>query len=160
LNRTRKVEVETSERVRAAIEKLGYEVDGVAQSLRVRSTFTFALIIPDLTNPFFPELATVVQHNAARPGYHGAICNDDTPGSASQELCAHCLRASGRRRYDVVLFAETWPISHEARAQLVATGTPVVLISGIPYPQADRVYIDDYRAARDLMAHLIARGHA
>jgi LacI family transcriptional regulator len=160
LNRTRNVEPDTRARVRLAIDQLGYEVDGVAKSLRVRSTSTFALIIPDLTNPFFPELATAVQHNAARAGFDVAIFNVDTPGGVAQELFDHYLRAVRRKRYDVVIFAETLPISDMARAQLVATGTPVVLISGIPHPQADRVYIDDYRAARDLMAYLIGRGHA
>lgn len=159
LNKTRNVEPGTSARVRLAIDQLGYEVDGVAQSLRVRSTSTFALIIPDLTNPFFPELATVVQHNAARAGYDVAIFNVDTPGGTAQELFDHYLRAIRRKRYDVVIFAETLPISAAARAQLMAAGTPVVLISGVPHPQADRVYIDDYRAARDLMAYLIGRGH-
>ena len=159
LNQTRKVQPDTSARVHIAIEQLGYEVDGVAQSLRVRSTSTFALIIPDLTNPFFPELATAVQHNAAYAGYDVAIFSVDAPGGNAQVLFDHYLRAIRRKRYDVVIFAETQTISPMARAQLVAAGTPVVWISGIPNPQADRVYIDDYRAARDLMEHLIGRGH-
>jgi DNA-binding LacI/PurR family transcriptional regulator len=159
LNKTRNVEPETSARVSTAIEQLGYEVDGVAQSLRVRSTSTIALIIPDLTNPFFPELATVVQHNAARAGYDVAIFNVDAPSGAAQDLFDHYLRAIRRKRYDVVIFAEILPMGPMARAQLMATGTPVVLISGIPHPQADRVYIDDYRAARDLMSYVIGRGH-
>jgi LacI family transcriptional regulator len=159
LSQTNNVEPETTARVRAAIDQLGYEVDGVAQSLRVRSTFTFALIIPDLTNPFFPELATVVQHDAARAGYDVAIFSVDTPGGGSKGLFDHYLRAIRRKRYDVVIFAETLPIDPSAHAQLVATGTPVILISGIPHPQADRVYIDDYGAARDLTQYLIGKGH-
>lgn len=160
LNKTRKVEPETSTRVRLAISQLGYEVDGVAQSLRVRATSTFALIIPDLTNPFFPELATVIQHQATRAGYDVAIFSVDTPHGAAQGLFEHYLRAIRRKRYDVVIFAETLPTDPAARAQLMATGTPVVLISGTPHPQADRVYIDDYRAARDLMSYLIGKGHS
>jgi LacI family transcriptional regulator len=159
LNKTRNVEPETTARVRHAIHELGYEVDGVAQSLRVRATSTFALIIPDLTNPFFPELATVVQHNAARAGYDVAIFSVDTPGGGSEGLFDHYLRGIRRKRYDVVIFAETLPIDPTAHAQLVATGTPVILISGIPHLQADRVYIDDYGAARDLTRYLIGKGH-
>ncbi|MGH2411789.1 MAG: LacI family DNA-binding transcriptional regulator [Chloroflexota bacterium] len=159
LNKTRNVEPETSARVQLAIRELGYEVDGVAQSLRVRATSTFALIIPDLTNPFFPELATVVQHNAAHAGYDVAIFSVDTPGGGSEGLFEHYLRGIRRKRYDVVIFAETLPIDPTAHARLVATGTPVVLISGIPHPQADRVYIDDHGAARDLVRYLIGKGH-
>jgi LacI family transcriptional regulator, galactose operon repressor len=131
----------------------------VVQSLRVRATSTFALIIPDLTNPFFPELATVVQQNAAAAGYDVAIFSVDTPGGNAQGLFDHYLRAIRRKRFDVVIFAETLPISPTARAQLVAAGTPVVLISSISHPEADRVYIDDRQATRDLMAHLVGKGH-
>jgi LacI family transcriptional regulator len=159
LNKTRNVEPDTSTRVQSAIRELGYEVDGVAQSLRVRATSTFGLIIPDLTNPFFPELATVVQHNAARAGYDVAIFSVDTPGGDAEGLFNHYLRGIRRKRYDVVIFAETLPIDPTTHAQLVATGTPVILISGIPHPQADRVYIDDYGAARDLTNYLIGKGH-
>lgn len=159
LNRTRRVEPETSERVRVAIEQLGYEVDGVAKSLRTRATFTFALIIPDLTNPFFPELASVVQQGAARAGYDVAIFNVDTPGGDSRELFDHYLRAIRRKRFDVVIFAETLPINPTAHAQLVGSETPVILISGIDHPLTDRVYIDDHAAAQDLMRYLIAKGH-
>jgi LacI family transcriptional regulator, galactose operon repressor len=159
LNKTRNVEPETRARVQLAIRDLGYEVDGVAQSLRMRATSTIGLIIPDLTNPFFPELATVVQHNAARAGYDVAIFSVDTPGGDSEGLFNHYLRGIRRKRYDVVIFAETLPIDPTAHAQLVATGTPVILISGIPHPQADRVYIDDFGAARDLTRYLISQGH-
>lgn len=41
----------------------------------MRSTSTFALVIPDLTNPFFPELATVMLQNAAHAGYDAVILN-------------------------------------------------------------------------------------
>jgi LacI family transcriptional regulator len=159
LNNTRYVEPATSERVRIAIEQLGYEINGVAQSLRVRSTSTFALIIPDLTNPFFPELAMAIQHSAARAGYDVAIFSVDAPGGSYKGYFEHYLRGIRQDRYDVVIFAETMPISPTARDQLVATGTPLVLISGVPHPQADRVYIDDYHAAQDLMSYLVGKGH-
>ncbi len=159
LNKTRYVEPETTARVQDAIGTLNYEVDGVAKSLRVRSTSTFALIIPDLTNPFFPELATAIQHNAAQAGYDVVILNVDLPGGTGPNLFDHYLRAIRRKRYDVVIFAETLPMDATSRDRLVSTSTPVVLISGIPHPGVDRVYIDDYTAAREVTAYLISRGH-
>ena len=159
LNRTRKVEPDTSERVRAAIEKLGYEVDGVAQSLRVRTTSFLALIVPDLSNPFFPELAAAIQEEAVRSQYDVVICTADVPHGSSQERLQHYLRSIRRKRYDAVIVAETQVIEAATRQQLVGTGVPVVLIGGTPHPQADRVYIDDYAATRDVMDYLIRKGH-
>lgn len=159
LNKTRFVEIETSERVRAAVDKLSYEVDGAAQSLRTRETLTLALLLPDLVNPFFAEIAVAVQHSAVLAGYDLAVFNVDAPDGTPHVLFDHYLRAIRRKRYDAVMVAETVAIQPAARQQLVATETPVVLIGSIPHPQADRVYIDDYAAAREMMAYLVGRGH-
>jgi len=71
----------------------------------------------------------------------------------------HYLRAIRRKRYDAVIYAETLPGTSTSRQRLIDTGTPVVLIGGTAHPQADRVYIDDYAAARDVMAYLTGKGH-
>ncbi len=159
LNGTRFVQPETLERVQRAVEELNYEMDGIARSLRVRATFTLALLIPDLANPFFPELATAVQQEAARAGYDVVIYSIDVPDGDHQTLFAHYLRAIRGKRYDAVIFAETLPMEATARERLVDTGVPVILIGGTSHPRTDRVYIDDYAAARDLMAYLIGKGH-
>lgn len=160
LNGTRVVQPQTRDRVLAAIRELGYEMDGTARSLRVRATNAIALIVPDLSNPFFPELAMALQQDAARAGYDVVIYSVDVPHGSSQALLQHYLKAIRRKRYDAVIVAETLLMEPSARHQLVATGVPVVLIGAAPHPQADRVYIDDYAAARDVMDYLIRKGHA
>ncbi len=159
LNGTRVVHPDTHQRVSLAIEDLGYVKDGIARSLRVRSTSTLALIIPDLGNPFFPELATAIQHEATRAGYDVVLYSVDIPGGNRHELFQHYLRAVRGKRYDAVILVETLPMDHSARQQLVASGVPVVLIGGTPHLEADRVYIDDYQASRDVMDYLVAKGH-
>ena len=159
LNGTRVVQGATRERVLAAVKELSYEMDGTARSLRVRTTSTLALIVPDLSNPFFPELAMALQQDAARAGYDVVIYSIDVPHGGSQELFQHYLKAIRRKRYDAVIVAETLVMEPSSRHQLVATGVPVVLIGAAPHPQADRVYIDDYAAARDVMDYLIRQGH-
>jgi len=159
LNGTRFVQPETLGRVQRAVEDLNYEMDGIARSLRVRATSTLALLIPDLANPFFPELATAVQQEAARAGYDVVVYSVDVPDGDPRILFEHYLRAIRGKRYDAVVFAETTPMEATARERLVDTGVPVILIGGTPHSGADRVYIDDYQAARDLMAYLIGKGH-
>jgi len=159
LNGTRFVQPDTSARVRAAIQELGYEMNGTARSLRVRTTCTLAFIVPDLGNPFFPEMATVIQQEAARAGYDVVIYSIDVPHGSGTELLQHYLRAIRRKRYDAVIYAETLPVAATSRQRLIDTGTPVVLIGGTAHPQADRVSIDDYAAARDVLAYLTDKGH-
>jgi LacI family transcriptional regulator len=159
LNKTRFVNPETSARVLAAIEELQYELNGAARSLRTRTTFTLALIVPDVANPFFPEVAVVIQQEAARLGYDVVIYSIDVPHGSSADLLQHYLRAIRRKRYDAVIYAETALISEELRQQLIDSGTPVILIGGTPHPHADRVYIDNYAAARDVITYLSDKGH-
>lgn len=159
VNGTRFVQPATKERVLFSIRELGYESDGIARSLRLRATFTLALIVPDLSNPFFPELAMAVQEAAVRSQYDVVMCSVDVPRGNSAELLQHHLRAIRRKRYDGVIFAESLAPIATIRHQLVATGVPVVLIGGTPHQEADRVYIDDYAAARDVMEYLIRKGH-
>jgi LacI family transcriptional regulator len=159
VNKTRFVEPETSARVRTAIGQLGYEVDGVARSLRTGATRMLALIIPDLVNPFFAEIAVAAQRYALLAGYDVAIFNTDVPEGSPKVLFEHYLKAIRRKRYDAVIVAETIPLDPIARQQLTVTATPVILIGGIPHAQADRVYIDDYGAAREMMAYLNRRGY-
>jgi LacI family transcriptional regulator len=159
MNGTRFVQPQTRDRVLAAVRELGYESDGIARSLRMRATSFLALIVPDLINPFFPELAAAIQEEAVRAQYDVVICAADVPYGSSQERLQHYLRSIRRKRYDAVIIAETQVIEAATRQQLVATGVPVVFIGGTPHPQADRVYIDDYAAARDVMDYLIRMGH-
>lgn len=159
LNGTRLVHRDTRERVLNTIHAMGYERDDRARRLRTRSTFSLALIVPDLSNPLFPELATYIQLEAVRAGYDVVIYSTDVPGGSDQTLFQNYIRAVREKRYDAVIVAETAPTALENREQLIATGIPVVLIGGLPYEQADRVYIDDYAAALDAMAHLVAQGH-
>jgi LacI family transcriptional regulator len=159
LNGTRIVQSETSERVRTAVKHLQYEMNGTARSLRVRTTSTIALIIPDLSNPFFPEVAVVIQQEAARAGYDVVIYSIDVPHGDSADLFDHYLRAIRRKRYDAVIYAETVLVTPTAHQQLIDSGTPIILIGGTPHPEADRVYIDNYAAARDVVAYLVGKGH-
>src|SRR6185503_20702363 len=61
---------ETLQRVKKAIDDLGYEPDARAQALRSGSTHTIGVIIPDLRNPHFCEYATGIEQAARSAGYH------------------------------------------------------------------------------------------
>lgn len=159
LNGRRFVEPRTRERVQAAIEALQYDVNDTARSLRRRTTSTLALIVPDLVNPFWPELAAVIQGQAPLSGFGVVLYSIDLPHNAGSELFHHYLRAIRGKRYDAVIYAEALRLGPLSVQELVDTGTPVVLIGGREFPGTDRVYIDDYAAASDVMRHLIGRGH-
>ena len=69
---------ETRKRVEEAIQALGFRPNILAQGLRMRrSRKSFALLIPDITNPFYPVMARGLQAALVEQGYHTFLCNTD-----------------------------------------------------------------------------------
>jgi LacI family transcriptional regulator len=69
LNGTKRVRPEVADRVRGAVEALGYRMNRQAQALRRGQSRTLGLILPDLTNPFFPGLAQAIGLAARQAGF-------------------------------------------------------------------------------------------
>ena len=73
----RPVSAEAQAKVRAAIDELGYSGNALARGLRTQRTFTIALVIPDITNPFYPVVARGVQDAITDAGYQVVVCSTD-----------------------------------------------------------------------------------
>jgi len=69
INKNGYVNINTEQKVRKSMELLNYQPNTVARALTSKKTNTLALIVPDITNPFFPELAKYVEETALRYGY-------------------------------------------------------------------------------------------
>ena len=67
----------TRERVLEIVHREDYIPNGIAKSLRVKNTNTFGLIMPDVTNLFFSELAKGIEDAAEKKGYSVILCNSD-----------------------------------------------------------------------------------
>src|SRR5574338_1613812 len=77
LNGTRFVEPETEDRVRQAMRELGYRPNLLARSLRRRETRTIGLITPSVANPYWAELANVVEGTGYGAGYGVLLGNSN-----------------------------------------------------------------------------------
>jgi DNA-binding LacI/PurR family transcriptional regulator len=77
LNKNGYVNETTEANVRKAMQQLNYKPNTIAQSLSSRKTKMLGLIVPDITNPFFPELARAVEDVAQIYGYTVILCNSD-----------------------------------------------------------------------------------
>lgn len=82
-NGTRPVAAETRERVEAAIEALGYRPNAIARALRLGSSRTLGLLIPDSSNPLFAELSREIERAARRQGL--AVLLTNSYGEAALE---------------------------------------------------------------------------
>jgi LacI family transcriptional regulator len=157
LNRTRYVSPALRTRVEAAVADLGYRHNGLARGLRTRRTETVGLIIPDVSNPYYPQLARGVQDAADAAGFAVFVCNSDRRPEAEARL----LEALAQRRVDGVILDAAGP-SPAVLAALRRYQQPLVLvgsrIDAAQVPGADVVQMAP-EGGRAAVAHLLQRGH-
>jgi LacI family transcriptional regulator len=70
-----RISKETRERVKQAADRLGYRPNLLARSLRTRKTYTVALLVSDVANPFFGQLGSLIERSLAQQGYSLMLCN-------------------------------------------------------------------------------------
>jgi LacI family transcriptional regulator, galactose operon repressor len=142
----------TRDRVIQAVAKLGYERHAVAGSLRSEHTYMIALSIPDITNPFWPEVARGVQDAVEQAGYTVVLMNNDWNAEREDKH----LRRMRQKQFDGLIINPTGTLN----VDLLELNFPVVVLaSGEAYPDFDTVSSDSAQANRMAMEHLIALGH-
>jgi len=80
LSRPEIVAPQTRTRVLDAVRRSGYQMNGIARSLRTQSTQTIGIIVSDICNPFFSAIVKAVEDVARTNGYTVLICNADEDG--------------------------------------------------------------------------------
>ncbi|RWA78619.1 LacI family DNA-binding transcriptional regulator [Mesorhizobium sp.] len=154
MNRTRHVEPETAERVRAAIAALRYSPNSLARSLRRGETKTIGLLLPDNSNPFFAGVARQIEDAGFVAGYTVILCNSD--GSAEKE--ERYLSVLMAKQIDGLIFAGS---SDHARvfASLSAAVPAVLLDREIHSVHVDSVLVDHDHGGYLAGRYLVGLGH-
>lgn len=155
LNNSGYVRPETRERVLQTCEELGFVPNQVARSLVRRLTATVGLIVPDITNPFFPSITRGVEDAASDGGYTVFLCNADND-PAMEAVDVRKLR---ERWVDGIIFVGTTD-RRELVSGLLADGVPVVVTDRmLDELDVDSVVVNNTLGARDAVLHLIDLGH-
>src|SRR6202162_5097442 len=69
----------TRSRIEALLRETGYQPNGIARGLKMRQTNVLAVVIPDITTPFFAALFRGVEDAASPRGFNVLLCNTDAP---------------------------------------------------------------------------------
>src|ERR1039457_1842492 len=91
LNDSRKVRPETEHRVLWAAKELGYQPNSAARSLAVGHSSIFGLIVPDISNPFFPEVTKAFQFEAAIYGMETVVMDGNTDPQRTRSMVERLL---------------------------------------------------------------------
>ncbi|MFF5262707.1 LacI family DNA-binding transcriptional regulator [Actinomadura viridis] len=145
----------TRDRVLAAVAELGYRPNAVARSLRTDATRTIGLVIGDILNPFFTELARAVEDEARALGYSVVIGNADERPDRQDHYVGTLLE----RRVDGLLLCPTAEVTPLVR-DMVRDGRPLVFLDRtLPGLDVPAVRVDGGAAIAELVRHLYALGH-
>ena len=155
INETRYVSDELRGRVLAAMQELNYRPNVLARSLRRGETRTIGLVVPDNSNPFFAEVARIVEDVGFEKGYSVILCNSD--GSLEKE--AAYISVLIAKQVDGVIFIAAGS-KHEHLHELTAQGIPVVVADrDIPQSLADVVLVDNEKGGYEATRYLLSLGH-
>ncbi|WP_163527850.1 LacI family DNA-binding transcriptional regulator [Halobacillus ihumii] len=123
INNKGHVTAQTVSKVFSVIEELGYKPNAVARSLTSRKSNTVALLVPTISNPFFPELARGVEDLAHSYGFNIFLCNtDDDRNKVTNYL------DSLRDRYVDGVIINSLNLANEDLEQLHSRGIPAVTL--------------------------------
>lgn len=137
------------EAIDAAVTALAYRPNHIARTLTNKSSKVIGLVVPSVTNPFFPELARAVEGEASRRGYQVVLCNAE--GSVEKEQSfIDTLTAS---------FADGIITSTgNCGAYYKRNGIPVVSVDRELGTGAPHVTSDNYSGGRIVCDHLVEKG--
>ncbi|WP_461612819.1 LacI family DNA-binding transcriptional regulator [Clostridium sp. Marseille-QA1073] len=144
---------ETKKRILKVIEELDYKPNALARSLVTKRTKTIGLILPDISNPFFPSIAKSVEDLVNELGYNLILCNsyDDTEKEANyinvlKEKCVDGILLSSKQTKD--------------KYDIYKDDIPMVFIDRKPEVEVKYgVFVDNYKGAYNATKHLIDLGH-
>ncbi|HHV80533.1 TPA: LacI family transcriptional regulator [bacterium] len=150
---------ETKERVLKIAKDLGYTPNIIASSLKSRRTRIIALIVPEISVPFFPELSRGVEDVARENDYNVILCSSNN--DPVQE--AKYLESLERRWVDGIIFSRvTGDTFKEKIPRLLANKVKMVFVDRVPAENRlsiARVEIDNKKAAYSATEFLIKLGH-
>lgn len=152
LNNHPSVNAEFAKRAREAATKLGYRPNGIARSLRRQSTDVLALIISDVSNPFFTAITRGVEDVAQRNGYSVLLCNADED---SKKEAAYLLVAEQQQVAGVILSPHS---AGTDVSRLRAANIPLVVIDRPLEERVDSVMVRSMDGAKLATEHLIDEG--
>jgi LacI family transcriptional regulator len=157
INDTAKVREKLRHRVLEAIRSLGYQPSQLARGLRRKQTRMLGMIIPDITNPFFPGVVRGSEDVAYKHSYRVILCNADN--DAAKEACyvreLHSYHVAGL----LIIPAASADIETHMRTY-TSVSTPIVCIDRVPDGwEGDAVLVANEDGAYVATKHLLQMGH-
>ena len=159
LNRKARIGEATRRRIARLAAQRGYRADGLARGLTLRRSQTLGLVIPNIRNPIYSEMARGIEDVARRQGFVTFFLSTDDDERAAR----HAIDTLCERRVDGIIYACA-RTGDPNLAHLARTGIPAVLMNRVDLKDPgraarDSVVVDNVRGGFMGAEHLARLGH-
>lgn len=155
INDDSRISEKTKNKVFLIIKKLGYTPNAIARGLKTKRTYTLGMLIPDITNPFFAEIARGVEDAANANGFNIILCNTDDK-LKKERIYLEILKG---KRVDGLILG-TAHIKDKSIIELEKKKFPYILLSrNIEGLDKNCVIVDDVAGGIMVTEYLIKLGH-
>lgn len=153
MNGTANVDEDKKQRVLAAIEETGFKPNELARALFKQSSKIIGVIVPNIENPFYNELAKAVEEEAYRNGYRMLLCNSNN--NTEKELMN--IQILDQMKADGIIILT---YSDKTGREIAGCQLPVVVVDRQLTGSGQSAYIeaDHYKGGRMAMEHLLECG--
>jgi LacI family transcriptional regulator len=152
------ITIETRQKVKKIMNELGYVPNISAQRLKSKKTNTIAGIIPDITNPFYPEFERGIQEIVDSKGYDFIVYNTDASKSKEKK----CIGSLLQGRVDG-LIGVFFHLNGKELKVLVQNNISVLRLEGRPKKLGDlpidNIFVDNISASKFAVDYLLKNGH-
>ncbi|NBI27841.1 LacI family DNA-binding transcriptional regulator [Chengkuizengella marina] len=155
INNTGRIGDKTKQKVMKVMKDLDYHPSIVASALTGKKTHTIGLLIPDIANPFFAEIARSVEDMGNELGFSVMMCSTDNNIDKESKY----ISLLEQKRVDGIILA-TGTQNTTILQNLLKKKVPIALIArDMPSLPVDTVLVDDYMGGYEATSHLIKLGH-
>ncbi|MDP5274071.1 LacI family DNA-binding transcriptional regulator [Chengkuizengella axinellae] len=155
INNTGRIGDKTKQKVMKVMKELDYQPSIVASALTGKRTHTIGLLIPDIANPFFAEIARSVEDMGNELGFSVMMCSTDNNIDKESKY----ISLLEQKRVDGIIIA-TGTRNTDVLQNLLKKKLPIALIArDLPSLPVDTVLVDDYMGGYEATSHLISLGH-
>jgi hypothetical protein len=154
LNQSGYVDEETGRRISSAVEETGYTPSIAASSLKSQKSRLLMLVVPDICNPFYSQIARRVQQLARDRGYVMALLNSN--GSPEEETAA--VRTAVQMYAGGILLT-TIDVRPNVVKTIVDSGIPAVGLNAFEESEFDTVHVHKNGGTYLAVRHLLELGH-
>ncbi|MEW9501479.1 LacI family DNA-binding transcriptional regulator [Jeotgalibacillus marinus] len=155
VNNTGRISDKTKKKVTEIMHELEYHPSSVAAALTGKQTFTIGVLVPDISNPFFAEIARALENSAREKGYGIILCSTDYQSERENDY----LEVLFKKQVDGIIIAtesSDWKVFEKMHRRNI----PLLMFS-IDHPafSSHVVTTDDVRGGYLAGRYLLDKGH-